>query len=69
MESALLYGGKPTALQLYLPRFGMRVAVHLLDRQGGIRQPLEDESVDPDTPSTGCLRLETGDPYTTSAQQ
>lgn len=37
-----MVGISDTALQLYLPKFGMRITLHLLDKNGAVR-PLIDK--------------------------
>lgn len=50
VESALVYAVKPAGLLLYLPKYGMRTAVHLLDK-AGLPKPIfnhpEERSDDP----------------------
>ena len=62
LESALLYAVKPAGLLLYLPKYGMRIAVHLTDRAGVVKPPLVSaEQVAGDGGSTHqTLVLETG---------
>ena len=45
-EHALVYGITPTAIQLFLPKFGMRVKVFLYDRQGRVKAPLDQHSAE-----------------------
>lgn len=48
VESALVYGVQPTGLLLYLPKYGMRSAVHLTDRAGQPKPPLKSTEEKPD---------------------
>lgn len=45
-EHALVYGITPTAIQLFLPKFGMRVKVFLYDRQGRVKAPVDQRSAE-----------------------
>jgi hypothetical protein len=66
VEAALVYEIRPTGVLLFMPKYGIKGAVHLVDRAGTVLPPLEEEGppADPRDPfvlaARRTLRLEHG---------